>query len=153
MSESMPSASRRVRPMPSSASPAGIGAADLARFRAELVHHRAELLGDISALMRDALTVTSVQPSSNHLAEGGSDTDLQGTSLGLADEDQETLRLIDRALDKLDGKHPMPFGLCEYTRAPIARERLDLMPWTPLSIEGATYLEENFLTLEDLAAE
>jgi hypothetical protein len=62
----------------------------------------------------------------------------------------ELLALIDRALAKIDGRGPLPFGLCEHTRRPIGRERLELMPWTPLSIEGATHLEENFLTLDDL---
>jgi RNA polymerase-binding transcription factor DksA len=61
-----------------------------------------------------------------------------------------TLRLIERALAKLDGRGPLPFGLCEHTRRPIGRERLRLMPWTPLSIEGATWREERFLTLDDL---
>jgi hypothetical protein len=61
-----------------------------------------------------------------------------------------TLRLIERALAKLDGRGPLSFGLCEHTRRPIGRERLRLMPWTPLSIEGATWREERFLTLDDL---
>jgi RNA polymerase-binding transcription factor DksA len=61
-----------------------------------------------------------------------------------------TLRLIDRALAKIDGRGPLPFGLCEHTHRPIGAERLRLMPWTPFSIEGATDREERFLTVDDL---
>lgn len=126
---------------------------ELDRYRALLVARRRELVGDITGLMRDALSVQGEKAMSNHLAEGGTDADLQGTSLGLADEDKRLLWLIDRALAKLDGTHPLPFGICEYTRAPISPERLELMPWTPVSIEGATYLEDHFLQLEDLLGE
>ena len=47
---------------------------------------------------------------------------------------------------------PIPFGLCEYTKVPIPRTRLELMPWTALSIEGAVHMEDNHLTLEDVLA-
>ena len=53
-------------------------------------------------------------------------------------------------LRKIDDVMPLPFGLCEYTRQGIQKSRLELLPWTPLSIEGAQYMEENRLTLEDM---
>jgi RNA polymerase-binding transcription factor DksA len=68
----------------------------------------------------------------------------------LADDRERVLRLIDRALAKLDGRLDLPYGVCEITREPIAPERLELMPWTPVSIAGATELEERFLTIDDL---
>ncbi len=128
-------------------------ASEIATWRKLLILRRAQLVGDIEDLVHDALDVETMHPSSNHLAEGGSDADLQVTSLGLADDDQAIVQLIDRALAKIDGESPLPYGVCEYTREPIARERLELIPWTPLSIEGATHLEENYLTLDDLSAE
>ncbi|MBA3709088.1 MAG: TraR/DksA family transcriptional regulator [Planctomycetes bacterium] len=127
--------------------------AELAAWKRLLLARRQQISGDIAGLVQDALDVESVQPSSNHLADGGSDSDIQDTSLGLADDDKEILRLIDRALAKIDGRIGHAFGLCEHTGQPIALERLELIPWTPLSIEGATYLEQHYLTLEDLTVE
>jgi RNA polymerase-binding transcription factor DksA len=86
----------------------------------------------------------------NHIAERGSDADLQDMSLGVAGEEKEVLWQIDRALRKIQLSHPLPYGLCEYTKEAIPRTRLQLIPWTPLSIEGATHMEKNNLTIEDV---
>jgi RNA polymerase-binding transcription factor DksA len=127
--------------------------AEMAAWKSVLLSRRRQIAGDIDGLVQDALDVESVQPSTNHIAEGGSDTDLQGMSLGLADDDKRIIELIDRALAKIDGASGKPFGICEYTGEKIALERLELIPWTPLSIEGATFLEEHYLTLEDVLVE
>ena len=72
------------------------------------------------------------------------------SGLAMAGEEKVELWLIDRALRKIDETLPLPFGLCEYSKQGIQRSRLELIPWTPLSIEGAQYMEESGLTLEDM---
>ncbi|MBA2479126.1 MAG: TraR/DksA family transcriptional regulator [Planctomycetes bacterium] len=127
--------------------------AEIAAWKAILLERRRQIVGDIQGLVQDAMDVEGVQPAANHLADGGSDTDLQDMSLGLADDDKHILTLIDRALAKIDGTVAKPFGVCEYTGEAIALERLELIPWTPLSIEGATYLEQQYLSLAELIAD
>ncbi len=118
-----------------------------------LLERRNEVYTDISGLEKDAMEAEDGHTTPLHAAERGSDADLQEVSLGLAGEEKELLWQIDRALRKIDLGRPLPFGLCEHSRKPIARNRLQLMPWTPLSIEGAQYLEENALTIQDLLIE
>lgn len=123
---------------------------ELSQWRQVLLDHRAEISQDISHLERDAMEAEDGHTTPLHAAERGSDADLQDVSLGLAGEEKNLLWQIDRAIRKIDVNSPLPFGVCEHTREPIPKLRLQLIPWTPLSIEGATYLEENGLTVEDL---
>lgn len=123
---------------------------ELARWREQLLARRAEIAGDIDALEKDAMEAEDGHTTPNHIAERGSDAELQDVSLNIAGDEKTLIWQIDRALRKIDHNSPLPFGVCEHTRQPIGKSRLQLMPWTPLSIEGATYMEENGLAVEDL---
>ena len=122
----------------------------LKEWRSQLISKRNEITHDINGLVKDAMEAEDGHTTPNHIAERGSDADLQEFSLAMAGEEKVELWLIDRALRKIDDVMPLPFGLCEYTRQGIQKSRLELLPWTPLSIEGAQYMEENRLTLEDM---
>ncbi len=132
---------------------APFGADELSKWKQILLSRRAEITDDIAGLVKDAMEAEDGHTTPNHIAERGSDADLQDLSLGVAGEEKDVVWQIDRALRKIDISHPMPYGLCEYTKEPIPRTRLQLIPWTPLSIEGATHLEKNNLTVEDLLAD
>jgi DnaK suppressor protein len=123
---------------------------ELNEWRQLLLQHRAEISQDISHLEQGAMEAEDGHTTPNHIAERGSDAEMQDMSLGLAGEEQIVLWQIDRALRKIDSSSPVPFGLCEHTKQPIPKTRLQLIPWTPVSIEGMNYVEENGLTLEDV---
>jgi RNA polymerase-binding transcription factor DksA len=123
---------------------------EIKEWRQVLINKRNEITNDIAGLVKDAMEAEDGHTTPNHIAERGSDADLQEFSLGMAGEEKVELWLIDRALRKIDESQPVPFGLCEYNKKPIQRSRLELLPWTPLSIDGAQYMEENNLTLEDM---
>lgn len=125
-------------------------AAELAKWRQRLFQRRTEISQDIGALEKDAMEAEDGHTTPNHIAERGSDADLQEVSLGCAADEKDLLWQIDRALRKIDDHRPIPFGLCEYSHEAIPLKRLEVLPWTPLSIEGATFMEDNRLTIEDL---
>jgi RNA polymerase-binding transcription factor DksA len=126
---------------------------ELAKWRQTLMAKRHEVSDDIAGLVKDAMDAEDGHTTPNHIAERGSDADLQDLSLGVAGEEKDVVWQIDRALRKIDANRPIPYGLCEFTKEPIPRTRLQLIPWTPLSIEGATHMENQSLTLEDLLIE
>ncbi len=128
-------------------------ASELKEWREVLLSRRGEITDDIEGLVKDAMDAEDGHTTPNHIAERGSDADLQDMSLGVVGEEKEVVWQIDRALRKIDAAKPIPYGLCEYTKEPIPKTRLQLIPWTPLSIEGATHMEKNALTLEDLLAD
>jgi RNA polymerase-binding transcription factor DksA len=123
---------------------------ELSRWRQQLIEKRNTISSDIAGLEKDAMEAEDGHTTPNHIAERGSDADLQDVSLGIAGEEKDIIWQIDRALRKIEASQPLPFGLCEYTKSPIPRTRLQLIPWTPLSFEGATYMETNGLKVEDL---
>lgn len=125
-------------------------AEELAEWRRLLLKHRQEISTDIAHLERDAIEAENGHIAPNHMAERGSDAEIQDLSLGIAGDEHAVLWQIDRALRKIDTGQPLPFGLCEYTKQPIPKARLQLIPWTPLSIEGMQYVEENGLTVQDV---
>jgi RNA polymerase-binding transcription factor DksA len=126
---------------------------ELGKWRQLLVARRGEISNDIAGLEKDAMEAEDGHTTPNHIAERGSDADLQDVSLGIAGEEKDIIWQIDRALRKIEKGSPIPFGLCEFTKEPISKNRLTLIPWTPLSIEGANHMEENNLVVEDLLAD
>ena len=126
---------------------------ELAKWRQILLTRRHEITNDIAGLVKDAIDAEDSHTTPNHLAERGSDADLQDLSLGVAGDEKDIVWQIDRALRKIEMNRPLPFGLCEYNKTPIPRTRLQLIPFAPLSIEGATHMEQNSLMMEDLLIE
>lgn len=123
---------------------------ELKKWRQILIEKRTSISGDISDLVKDAMEAEDGHTTPNHIAERGSDADLQDLSLGVAGDEKELIWQIDRALRKIDEGKPMPFGLCEFNKSIISKSRLQLIPWTALSIEGAAQMERDGLSLEDL---
>lgn len=126
---------------------------ELKKWRALLVQKRAEITQDIKDLVKDAMDAEDGHHAPTHAADRGSDVDFQEMTLGMVGNEEELLWQIDRAIEKIDTAKPAPFGICEYSKQPIPKTRLKLLPWTPISIEGATYMEQNKLSLEDLLSE
>lgn len=116
--------------------------AQLEHFRQLLLRKRAELVGDVSMMEKEALNSDSGSLSNmpSHLAEQGSDASEQSVSLDLAAADRKLIREIDDALDRIERG---TFGLCELTGKPIKNDRLEEIPWARHSIEAARELERH----------
>lgn len=56
----------------------------------------------------------------------------QFTAAVLLTHDSQTQKLIDLALDKIDGNLPDVFGNCEQCGSFIGKRRLSAIPWAPL---------------------
>lgn len=126
---------------------------ELKKWRQVLVAKLGDIKGDISDLVRDAMDFEDGHTTPTHQADRGSDVDMQDISLDMVGNEEELLWQIQRAIQKIDTGKPLAFGLCEWNKEPIPKTRLALMPWTPLSIEGANYMEDHHLSLQDMIAE
>jgi len=63
--------------------------------------------------MRDeALRASEQDASVDHLADQGTDNYDQGFMLGLIENEEETIKLIEEALDRIAGKGDWDFGVC-----------------------------------------
>ena len=123
--------------------------AELADYRQRLIDRAREVRGNLQSLAEEADPTEHVTATTNHPAEGASDSERQFMAVASASQEHDVLPQIERALRKIDDGVPLPYGICEYTRKPIDRQRMDLLPWTPFSVEALNEMERRNLDPED----
>lgn len=112
----------------------GPGKSDLKRLRARL---EALLTGNRRSsedLEREALQSSGHDVSVDHMADHGTDSFEQDFTLGLLEGKTEMAREIQDAIDKIDGKGELPYGVCEACadRPPERWARgCETCPWIP----------------------
>ena len=92
---------------------------ELKKYKETLKRQLATLKGDVGSMRDEALRASDQDASVDHLADQGTDNYDQGFMLSLIENEEETIKLIEEALDRVDGVADWPFGAC------------------PLCIEGA----------------
>ena len=100
---------------------------ELKAFRALLLEQREALTGSIRAMEGEALKSSEQDFSVDHMADHGSDNFEQDFTLGLIESEEERLREIHEALERI---HAGTFGDCEACAKAIAKTRLRAIPWT-----------------------
>jgi RNA polymerase-binding protein DksA len=119
---------------------------DLEAYRSVLEGLRARLKGDLQQMTDHTLNGHSRDGSGNlssvplHLADLGSENFDQEFTLGLIENEQETLDQIGSALARIDGG---TFGLCQACGEGIARARLQALPYATHCINCARRLESS----------
>jgi DnaK suppressor protein len=113
-------------------------------FRQVLVGLRARMRGDLDQMTDEALNRAGRDGSGNlsnlplHMADLGSENYDQEFTLGLIENEQGTLEQINAALVRIDGGK---FGACDECGEPIAKPRLQALPYTPYCIDCARKME------------
>jgi DnaK suppressor protein len=75
-----------------------------------------------------------------HMAELGSDNFEQEFTLGLMEAEEDTLSLIEAALERIDGGN---YGRCVECDGAITKARLNAIPYTPVCIKCAEQRENH----------
>ncbi len=112
----------------------------LEHYRHILLVKRAELLGDMRHLEKEAMRNEAGEANASvHLDEQGSESYEQSLNLNLAASDRELINEIDDALKRITDR---TYGLCELTHEPIKKIRLDELPWARYTIQAARELDQ-----------
>ena len=117
---------------------------ELETFRKALLGLRSRLRGDLDQMTDEALRRDQPDASGNlsnvplHMADVGTENYDQEFTLGLIENEQLTLDQIHEALGRIEAGG---FGTCQNCGAPIAKARLQALPYTPHCIECARRLE------------
>jgi DnaK suppressor protein len=105
---------------------------ELAQFEEMLRERRRSLMGDVNSLeAEDAQGATELTSFSTHLADLGSDRASSDISLGRREAASEEIQGIDEALERIVAG---TFGICDFCEKPIAKERLEAIPYASLCI-------------------
>ena len=115
---------------------------DLNKYRRLLDQALARLRGDVGSMRDEALRASEQDASVDHLADQGTDNYDQSFMLGLIENEEETIQLIEEAIARMDGDGgETPYGACptcleeaergERKKAEvwIPKERLEYLPW------------------------
>lgn len=113
-------------------------------FKERLLLLRSRMRGDVSAMANAALNKTRSESSGDlssmpiHMADVGSDNYEQEFTLGLMENDEETLDRIEAALERIeDGA----YGACVECDSRIPKTRLNAIPYTPHCVKCASKFE------------
>ena len=118
---------------------------EMLAFRDKLQSIRARLRGDVTTMAEVALRKSGMEGSENagmpiHMAELGSDNFEQEFTLILMETEEDTLGIIDAALDRIDDGS---FGRCVQCEGSIPKTRLNAIPYTPVCIKCAEAQENH----------
>jgi RNA polymerase-binding protein DksA len=117
---------------------------EMESFRKTLVSLRARLRGDLDQMTDEALRRTQPESSGNlsnvplHMADVGTENYDQEFTLGLIENEQTTLEQVQAALSRIEAG---TFGRCQECGEPIAKQRLQALPYTKHCIQCARKLE------------
>jgi len=106
-------------------------AGELAEFKKLLVERRQMLVGDVNRMEDEALRKSRQNASGDlssmpfHMADIGTDNYEQEFTLGLIENEEDELRDIDEALEKIEEG---TYGTCEACECKIKKARLRAMP-------------------------
>ena len=103
-----------------------------------LIQLRAHLLTDRTELVKEAREETSTY--SMHMADAATDSFDRDFALSHLSADQDVLYEIDEAIKRIENG---TYGHCELTGKPIARLRLEAIPWTRFSMSAELQLEKD----------
>ena len=112
-------------------------AKDRESFKVLLLQRRRMLTGDVNHMKDEALSKSRQDATGDlstmplHMADIGSENYEQEFTLGVVESEEEELREIDIALERVENKS---FGICETCSKSITQSRLKAVPYARLCI-------------------
>ena len=117
--------------------------ADIEKFRKRLLEMRAQITNQVREASEDVKSVDEVKGYSQHQADEGTDDFNRTISLSVSTKEQEILRQIDRALEKIDEG---TYGVCDVTGKPIPVKRLEAIPYAAMTVEAQEQVEKGLIS-------
>ncbi len=115
--------------------------ADMKVYKLRLVDLRARLRGDVTSLAEAALGEGSENSSMPiHMAELGSENFEQEFTLSLMASEEDTLGMIELALQRIEEEI---FGRCLGCEGIIPKTRLNALPYAPMCVKCASMHDQS----------
>ena len=116
----------------------GMSKRDVEKYQQSLQKIRKKLIGEIEHLEENNLKKSTREASGDlsgyrlHMADVASDAYAQEFAIGLVSSEQNLLREVERALNKIESRN---YGLCEDCGKRISVKRLKAIPYAHLCID------------------
>ncbi len=116
-------------------------------YKERLLALRARLRGDVTQMAESALNKNRMDRGDNlssmpiHMADLGSDNFEQEFTLSLITNEEETLELIERALERIEEG---TYGICDDCECKIPKARLNAIPYAANCVKCAEQAQRGF---------
>lgn len=113
-------------------------------YKELLLALRSRLRGDVSTMADAALNKTRTEANGDlssmpiHMADIGSDNFEQEFTLCLLENEEETLEMIESALERIENR---TYGPCQECSGTIPKTRLNAIPYTPFCVKCASKIQ------------
>lgn len=115
---------------------------EIAKFKKQLEQMRFQLTQILKGSTEDVKTPDETGAYTQHQADKGTDDFDRTISLELTSQEYNTLKLIDRALQKINED---TYGICDVTGKEIPRARLEAVPYAIMTVEAQEKIEKGLL--------
>ncbi len=106
--------------------------AQIDKFKKRLLELRAQLAHTLEGATREVKVPDEATGYSQHQADQGTDDFDRTISLEVTTAEYAVLRLIDRALEKIDEN---TYGICDISGKEIPLRRLEVVPYAIMTVE------------------
>jgi RNA polymerase-binding transcription factor len=113
---------------------------EIEAFKNQLIKLRSEYLSQFQVTKNVVKEQEDPKGYSQHSADEGSDDFEKSLNLELSSKEQEVIRQIDRALEKIDEG---TYGICDVTNEEIPLKRLKAIPYATMTVKAQEELENN----------
>jgi DnaK suppressor protein len=120
--------------------------AEIKAYKERLLALRSRLRGDVSQMADAALRKNRMDGGGEissmpiHMADLGSDNFEQEFTLSLMENEEETLDLIELALERIEEG---TYGQCDECGSKVPKARLNALPYAPLCVKCAGQMERS----------
>ncbi len=112
---------------------------DIAQFKKRLIDLRQEITQSLKGTSKEVVEPGDSKGYSQHQADEGTDDFVKNISLEVSSKEQELVRQIDRALEKIEEG---TYGVCDLTREEIPLKRLEAIPYATMTVKAQDQFEK-----------
>lgn len=116
--------------------------AEIEEFKNRLVEMRNQLTRILQGSTQEVKRPDEATGYSQHQADQGTDDFDRTISLEVTGKEFEILRLIERALEKIDEGN---YGVCDISGKDIPKKRLEAVPYATMTVEAQEKFEKGLL--------
>ena len=116
--------------------------ADIEKYKKRLLEMRKQLTHSLKGSTADVKRPDESGGYSQHQTDQGTDNFDRTITIEVTSREYEILRLIDRALEKIEEK---TYGICDITEQEIPVARLDAVPYATMTVKAQEQLEKGLI--------
>lgn len=115
---------------------------EIKKFKERLETMRTEFLKGVKQASEDVKSSKEGKGYSQHQADEGTDDFVRNLRLELGSKEMDKLRLVERALEKIDENS---YGVCDISGEEIPLKRLEAIPYAVMTVDAQEKIEKGLL--------